>query len=142
MSRCANCQAPADATCRGIRVRRFCALTDPTNPAYRPEYVRILVQDDASANGVEPGLLQQAGNLAGAVGRVVSAVVHGEKIRVSPEERDRRWALCMTCPNLVNDRCKLCGCSFRAKIELATERCPIGKWEKVDLAGDKPAGGP
>jgi hypothetical protein len=29
-------------------------------------------------------------------------------------------------------RCKKCGCSTWAKIRMATERCPIGKWGAVD----------
>jgi hypothetical protein len=28
-------------------------------------------------------------------------------------------------------RCKKCGCSTWAKLRMATERCPIGKWEPV-----------
>lgn len=27
--------------------------------------------------------------------------------------------------------CKKCGCSTWAKLRMATERCPIGKWEAV-----------
>ena len=77
-------------------------------------------------------LTTQAGNLAGAIGRVVKAAATGEPIRVTPEQRDQRWGLCMTCDQLVNNRCKLCGCRFEAKIKLATERCPIGKWERVE----------
>ena len=29
-------------------------------------------------------------------------------------------------------RCQKCGCSTWAKLRMATERCPIGKWEAVD----------
>lgn len=29
-------------------------------------------------------------------------------------------------------KCKKCGCSTWAKLKMATERCPIGKWEAVD----------
>ena len=29
-------------------------------------------------------------------------------------------------------KCKKCGCSTWAKLRMATERCPIGKWEAVD----------
>jgi predicted Zn-ribbon and HTH transcriptional regulator len=28
-------------------------------------------------------------------------------------------------------RCKKCGCSTWAKLRMATERCPMGKWEAV-----------
>ena len=29
-------------------------------------------------------------------------------------------------------RCRKCGCSTWAKLRMATERCPLGKWEAVD----------
>ena len=28
-------------------------------------------------------------------------------------------------------RCRKCGCSTWAKLRMATERCPVGKWEAV-----------
>ena len=31
-------------------------------------------------------------------------------------------------------RCLKCGCSTWAKLRLATERCPLGKWEAVTLS--------
>ncbi len=33
-------------------------------------------------------------------------------------------------------RCRICGCSTWAKLRMATERCPIGKWESL-TATDK-----
>ena len=30
-------------------------------------------------------------------------------------------------------RCKKCGCSTWAKLRMATERCPLGKWESVSV---------
>ena len=34
-------------------------------------------------------------------------------------------------------RCKKCGCSTWAKLRMATERCPIGKWEAVSVEDSK-----
>ena len=31
-------------------------------------------------------------------------------------------------------RCRKCGCSTWAKLRMATERCPLGKWEPVPPA--------
>ena len=31
-------------------------------------------------------------------------------------------------------RCRKCGCSTWAKLRMATERCPLGKWEPVQAA--------
>jgi len=48
-----------------------------------------------------------------------------------------REATCRTCEWWDADalkgtgRCKKCGCSTWAKLRMATERCPIGKWEAV-----------
>jgi hypothetical protein len=111
--------------------QRFRALCSDDNPnvVQRDAYRALMV---SQADDSFPTLLEQAGNALGAVGRVATAVMHGEPVKVSPEERDRRWGLCMTCVNLVDDRCKLCGCHFRPKIELAPERCPIGKWERIE----------
>ncbi len=109
-------------------------MVDPKSPNYKPAYIRILERDDHIVGEATafPPLTTQAGNLAGAVGRVVKAAVTGEPIRVSPEEHEKRHGVCMACDQLVNNRCKLCGCRFLTKIELATERCPIGKWERVE----------
>ena len=119
---------------RSIVINRHFALT--ANPPLEGPDIAQRDAHRAAAIGMATGkqlsgIVTMAGNAIAAAGRVVKAVATGEQVRVSPEERDRRWGLCMTCPNLVNDRCKLCGCHFRAKIELATERCPIGKWDRV-----------
>ena len=112
------------------RYRWLCSDENPdveSREGYRAEVIR-----QATGQPHEmPSITRMAGNALAAAGRVVKAVATGEQVRVSPNERDRRWALCLACPNLVNDRCKLCGCHFLAKIELATERCPLDppKWE-------------
>ncbi len=55
--------------------------------------------------------------------------------KIAPKEvYDQRLNECKTCPHwdyeaLANTgRCKVCGCSTVAKLRLATEKCPIGKW--------------
>ena len=48
-----------------------------------------------------------------------------------------REATCRTCPEwdaaalIATGRCRKCGCSTWAKLRMATERCPVGKWEAV-----------
>ena len=55
-----------------------------------------------------------------------------------PEILSAREATCRACPEwdaqALNStgRCKKCGCSTWAKLRMATERCPIGKWEAVN----------
>jgi hypothetical protein len=49
-----------------------------------------------------------------------------------------RKATCRACPEWdaaalnATGRCRKCGCSTWAKLRMATERCPLGKWEAVD----------
>ena len=55
-----------------------------------------------------------------------------------PEALATRQDICKACPEwdataLHNTgRCRKCGCSTWAKLRMATERCPLGKWEAVD----------
>lgn len=67
-----------------------------------------------------PPLLEQAGNLAGAVGRFVAS---GGEL-TTPEEQVRRLAICHECPEFSEGKCKLCGCVARWKTRLASEHCP------------------
>jgi len=55
----------------------------------------------------------------------------------SKEELNKRLQACKSCDLWDSSgfggtgRCKKCGCSTWAKLRMATERCPIGKWEAV-----------
>ena len=52
-----------------------------------------------------------------------------------PEILAEREATCRACPEWdasalnATGRCRKCGCSTWAKLRMATERCPLGKWE-------------
>jgi hypothetical protein len=87
---------------------------------YRREMIRL-------ASTEFPSLVEQAGNAAAAVGRVVVAAATGKTIIVSAAERDRRQAICDSCEFYVRGRCAKCGCGGR-KLDLTTESCPIEKW--------------
>ena len=57
-----------------------------------------------------------------------------------PEALATREATCRACPEwdaaALNStgRCRKCGCSTWAKLRMATEACPIGKWKAVSAA--------
>jgi hypothetical protein len=54
-------------------------------------------------------------------------------------ERAARRALCDACPErTADDRCRACGCFLTAKLRMASERCPLGKWEPADVRPDTP----
>lgn len=80
---------------------------------------------------------QVARNALKAAGRVAGAILGGQRVLVPDAERDRRLAICATCPhydaegNAGLGRCRLCGCT-RKKASFATERCPDGRWGTWD----------
>jgi hypothetical protein len=39
-----------------------------------------------------------------------------------------RQETCKACEHFTGSKCKLCGCFTEAKLRMATETCPIGKW--------------
>jgi hypothetical protein len=57
-----------------------------------------------------------------------------------PEALATREATCRACPEWdaqalnATGRCRKCGCSTWAKLRMATERCPLGKWEAFDTS--------
>ncbi|MCX6964783.1 MAG: hypothetical protein NTW41_05470 [Verrucomicrobia bacterium] len=58
----------------------------------------------------------------------------------SPKALATREATCRACPEWdaaalnATGRCRKCGCSTWAKLRMATESCPIGKWKAVSAA--------
>lgn len=75
-----------------------------------------------------------------------SAILAGSKFTASgfsatpPEILATREATCRACPEWdaaalnATGRCRKCGCSTWAKLRMATERCPMGKWESLTPA--------
>jgi len=69
------------------------------------------------------------------VGFAVRKFAASNFIPTPPEALATREATCRACPEwdaqALNNtgRCCKCGCSTWAKLRMATERCPIGKWE-------------
>ncbi len=59
----------------------------------------------------------------------------GSGFKIAPKEvYHNRLDECKACPHWDSEalgntgQCKICGCSTVAKLRLATEKCPIGKW--------------
>ena len=50
-------------------------------------------------------------------------------------EISKRISICASCPHLMPklNVCKKCGCFMPAKTRLSGARCPIGKWEKIEV---------
>ena len=89
-----------------------------------------------SVSSAPPSLPQQAANLGKAL---VNWTASGFST-TPPEILATREATCRACPEwdaaALNNtgRCNKCGCSTWAKLRMATERCPLGKWEPVPPA--------
>jgi len=49
-----------------------------------------------------------------------------------------RWAACLECDAHDCGRCRECGCFTGAKIRVAGESCPRGKWAAVTVEGTEP----
>jgi len=48
--------------------------------------------------------------------------------RADLTERERRYNICLQCPDRKHDRCGLCGCFIKTKTILLNSECPVGKW--------------
>lgn len=81
-------------------------------------------------------------NAAKAAGRVFVAAIRGQRVLARGRTVIERAAICKACDQAVPDesrpqylRCLQCGCWLNgkhvanSKVKLATERCPLGKWE-------------
>ena len=50
---------------------------------------------------------------------------------------EKRRALCDGCEYRLGLNCKKCGCFISAKTKIAISSCPVGKWDKETIEGDK-----
>jgi len=80
-------------------------------------------------------------NATRAAGRIIVATVQGKPVLVASAVFAARLAICRECPKVhvhsdgVSLRCNACGCWLNgkhfAKASLATETCPLNRWEAV-----------
>jgi hypothetical protein len=86
------------------------------------------------AKSIAPTLPQQAAMLGKSLFNWTASGFNA----TPPDILATREATCRACPEwddtAINStgRCKICKCSTWAKLRMATEQCPIGKWEAVD----------
>jgi len=71
-------------------------------------------------------------------GSAFSKFISAKCATTPPEILATREATCRACPEWdaqalnATGRCRKCGCSTWAKLRMATEACPLGKWGAVD----------
>ncbi len=78
-----------------------------------------------------PPVTTQIKNASSALIRATGALLSGERVKAPESVIEARKAICGACEFLRDNRCVKCGCQYRAKIALNTERCPLGKWERI-----------
>ena len=82
------------------------------------------------------GLADQARNFAFAAYRAAKALVTGQPVLVSEEVHVQRLETCLACEHWTGRKCDLCGCRG-LKLHMATERCPIAKWDRVEVSNEQ-----
>jgi hypothetical protein len=93
----------------------------------------------AKLKATPPSLPQQAASL----GKSLVNWTASGFATTPPEALAARKATCRACPEwgaaALNNtgRCQICKCSTWAKLRMASERCPLGKWEEIKLEHQK-----
>ena len=88
-----------------------------------------------------PPASQMIRNIATDHWRSLKSWLKGSQVIASQDEAERRWNICLKCPNLKYDetnpdtnkkdgRCTHCGCFMNVKVHYAVAECPINKWKK------------
>lgn len=94
---------------------------------------------DGSRSDDNPTLFEQVRSAGIAVAKFSASGFNA----TIPEILSYRESICRSCDQwdsaALNNtgRCKKCGCSTWAKLRMATERCPLGKWEAVSAEDSK-----
>jgi hypothetical protein len=58
-----------------------------------------------------------------------------EKIKLSEDERNIRYQMCIECEYFFSSTttCKKCGCFMIGKTYMPSASCPIGKWPSIPI---------
>ena len=86
-----------------------------------------------------PPASQMIRNIATDHWKSLKAWVKGSQVIAPQEIAEKRWNICLKCPNLKYDetnpdtgkrdgRCTHCGCFMNVKVHYAVAECPIDRW--------------
>lgn len=114
---------------------RWRRVLDPDSPDHQPGYertARILLGDVAAParpgpDAVNPPSLR---TMAATAARAAAGFVASGFKRATPEEQERRIAICRKCDlfDAAKGRCRKCGCFAKWKAWIAGQSCPEGHW--------------
>lgn len=67
------------------------------------------------------------------------AIDEGKKFLTTDDIVEYRLGICKSCNFYFSPtgQCKKCGCFLSAKIRLARQRCPVGKWERIEFVNQQ-----
>jgi len=137
-----------EARCLALANKAF-ILRQPAIPTKKLDYDSGAVQSDLPEKTATPsiGAVQSdlpektatpsIGAMASSLGTSLKKWVGSGLSNSTQEVIDMRLDICKGCElwdsQALNGtgRCRKCGCSTWAKIRMATEKCPIGKWGPV-----------
>ena len=93
-----------------------------TKTARNPSLTRVKEDKPPSVGVMAKSLIESAKQL-----------LQGGFKAADREEKERRLAICRTCPHLMDkgskfERCSQCGCVLRFKAALEAWGCPLKKW--------------
>jgi hypothetical protein len=88
-------------------------------------------RSDRNGNVEIDGKPTVADVVKGAVGIAKAATGIG---MASQADYQARWAICTACDQHDAGRCRTCGCFTGAKVRVASESCPVGKWTQVSVS--------
>jgi hypothetical protein len=101
-------------------------------PSDKPNSNQQTITESQAEPALDSSILRPIKNFAGSMKNWVS---NGMPL-ASKEVYETRKSICNSCPfwdkdgNMGMGKCKQCGCTA-AKLSLATEKCPVGKWGPV-----------
>lgn len=86
-----------------------------------------------NSNSEMPSTLEMAKNLAEFAKDATKGVLKGEGLKSEKTLAEKRMMICSACPNLVNKRCKLCGCYMPQKTKFQASKCPDkpSRWRNI-----------
>jgi hypothetical protein len=113
---CQVCKTKRETQEAPEKYHRKCGL----DPKQKSTGVAAPVDEKCCSRAISPATIA-----AGFVGSMVTWAKSGFALS---EKASERLQICQGCDELKNGRCQVCQCFVAAKVKLATEKCPLGKW--------------
>ncbi len=132
---CQYCPHGNEQACWGDHAPGVCKLIDPTHHGYDQKYLKAIINGPSEASPANPSAHEYPSLKAQAMSLFRSARKFARSgFRLAPKAiRRDRLATCLGCDKYdsAQKRCRVCGCKNSAKVWLASDACPLGKWAAI-----------